>query len=78
MPCVSAAAPTLDGGIWGRVFFAGEIKFTVYGNCKRRAYVRSGSFVAYADVCLLRAVKFGSGSVIVWGGFAAGGLGALH
>ncbi len=63
---------------WQRVFFTDESKFTVYGNCKRRAYVRRRSFEAYADACLLRTVKFGAGSVMVWGGFAAGGVGALH
>ena len=63
---------------WNSVLWTDESKFTIFGNGKRRVMISRRKGEAYRDDCLQPTVKFGGKSVMVWGCFAAKGVGALH
>ncbi len=63
---------------WSSVLWTGVSKFTIFANTKRRVMVSRRKGEAYRYDCLQPTVKFGGKSVMVWGCFAAKGVGALH
>lgn len=61
---------------WSRVVWSDESKFTVYRS-RGRLFVRRRPGEEYELRCLNPTVKFGGGSVMVWGCFSADGVGSI-
>ena len=65
---------------WRTVNFSDESESNLLGSDGRRWYVRRGAGETMSPKCIERSVKFGGGSVVVWGGgmIPAGALVRLH
>lgn len=61
---------------WGCVHFSDESKFNLFGSDGRR-YVRRNPTERYSPKCIKSSVKFGGGSVMVFGMISAAGPGPL-
>ena len=61
---------------WNCVYFSDESKFNLFGSDERR-YVRRSVTERYSPKCIKRSVKFGGGSVMVFGMISAAGPGPL-
>ncbi len=61
---------------WESVFFSDESKFNVFGS-DGQAYVRRKSGERFSPKCTKKTVKFGGGSVMVWGVISVHGVGPL-
>lgn len=61
---------------WKQVLWTDESKFEIFGN-KRRAFCRRKPGERYKPDCVKPTVKFGGGSVMVWGCFCYDGVGDL-
>ena len=62
---------------WARVIWSDESTFQL--SCHpRRAYIRRRENKRFHPDCILPTVKFGGGSIMVWGCMTASGLGKLH
>lgn len=61
---------------WKSVLWSDESKFELFGT-KRRQYVRRKVGERYKKQCIAPTVKFGGGSVMVWGCFSYEGVGEL-
>ena len=63
-------------GQWNKVFFSDESKFNLIGNDGRNfTWRRQGERLS--TKCVKKTVKFGGGSVMVWGIMSAAGVGLL-
>ena len=61
---------------WHKVIWSDESKFTLFGNDgHQKVWRRPGE--EYALKCTVPTVKFGGGSIMVWGSMAASGVGNL-
>ena len=63
---------------WNKVLWTDESKFTLFSSSRRRVYVSRRKGEEYQPECLRPTVKFGGKSVMVWGCFAANGVGELQ
>ena len=61
---------------WKSVLWSDESKFEIFGT-KRRQYVRRRNGEQFKDMSLQPTIKYGGGSVQVWGCISAGGVGDL-
>ena len=61
---------------WAQVLWSDESKFTVF-RCRGRLFVRRRPGEEYELKCIQPTIKFGGGSVMVWGCFSATGVGSL-
>lgn len=61
---------------WCKVLFTDESKFQLFGS-HRRQYVRRRQNESLLSQCLQPTIKFGGGSIIVWGSFSGSGVGSL-
>ena len=61
---------------WNRIFFSDESKFNVFGSDGRNR-VRRRQGERLSPKCVKKTVKFGGGSVMVWGIMSASGVGPL-
>ena len=61
---------------WNRVHFSDESKFNVFGNDGQR-FVWRQSGERLSPQCVKKTVKFGGGSVMVWGMMSAAGVGPI-
>ena len=61
---------------WDKVFFSDESKFNLVGGDSRQ-YVRRTPGRRLDPKCVKKTVKFGGGSVMVWGMFSSEGVGPL-
>ena len=61
---------------WEKVLWSDESKFEIFGS-KRRIFVRRSAGEKILDQCVVPSVKFGGGSVMVWGCFGGGSVGDL-
>jgi transposase len=61
---------------WSKVLFTDESKFDFFAQ-KSRIIVRRRPGEKYILKCIVGTVKHGGGSVLVWGGFGAAGVGDL-
>ena len=64
------------GDKWSRVHFSDESKYNVFGSDGQR-YVRRRTGERLPVRCVQKTVKFGGGSVMVWGIMSASGCGPL-
>lgn len=62
---------------WENVLFTDETKIEVYGS-HRRVFVRRMAGERYQKQCLVPTVKFGGGSIMVWGAVSGKGKLPLH
>lgn len=65
-----------DENEWSRMFFSDESKFNVFGS-DGSIYVRRRLGESLSPNCTKKTVKFGGGSVMVWGMISAAGVGPL-
>ena len=63
---------------WEKVLWTDESRFTIFECSKRRIYVSRRPGEEYLRECLRPTVKYGGKAVMVWGYFAAAGVGELH
>lgn len=61
---------------WNVVFFSDESKFNIFGS-DGRVHVRRKSGERFSKQCTKKTVKFGGGSVMVWGVISSFGVGPL-
>ena len=61
---------------WKSILWSDESKFEIFGT-KRRQYVRRRNGEQFKDMSLQPTIKYGGGSVQVWGCISAGGVGDL-
>ena len=61
---------------WAKVYFSDESKFNLFGSDGKR-YVRRSAGERLSKNCVKSSVKFGGGSVMVFGMFSASGTGPL-
>ena len=61
---------------WNQVWFSDESKFNVFGS-DGRVHVRRKTGERFSPNCVKTTVKFGGGSVMVWGMISSSGVGPL-
>jgi len=62
---------------WDSVLWSDETKIELFGrNCTNHIWRKENE--AYAPQCTIPTVKFGGGSIMVWGCFCSSGVGNLH
>lgn len=61
---------------WKKVLWTDESKFEIFGN-KRRVYVRRSVKEKMMPKCVVPTIKFGGGSIMVWGSFSLCGVGNI-
>lgn len=61
---------------WKSVLWTDESKFEIFGS-RRRQYVRRKVGQRLDQRCIMPTVKFGGGSIMVWGAFSFDGVGEL-
>jgi transposase len=62
---------------WETVLWSDETKIELFGrNSTNHIWRKKGE--AYAPKCTIPTVKFGGGSIMVWGCFCSSGVGQLH
>lgn len=62
---------------WNTVLWSDETKIELFGrNSTNHVWRKKGE--AYAPKCTIPTVKFGGGSIMVWGCFCSSGVGQLH
>ena len=62
---------------WSKVLFTDESKFELFGT-NRRMFVRRRKNELYINACLSPTVKYGGGSIMVWGAISLNGMGKLN
>ena len=62
---------------WSRVLWSDESSFELF-NPAKRVFVRRRSGERYKEECIVPTVKFGGGSLMVWGCFSGIGTGFLY
>lgn len=62
---------------WAKVLFTDETKVEIFGS-HRRIFVRRMVGERYKNQCLVPTVKFGGGSIMVWGAVSVKGVLPLH
>jgi len=72
------AHQTLTVEDWSRVLWTDESKYSKQGGDNKRVYVRRRPGEGLEPNCMQGTVKFGGGSILVWGCMAATGVGRLH
>lgn len=65
-----------DNDFWKSCLFSDESKFEIFGQ-KRAQKIWRGKNMAYTEQNVVKTVKHGGGSVMVWGCMAASGVGNL-
>ncbi len=67
---------TKDMDYWNQVLWSDETKINLFGSGVKRVWRQPGE--EYKDKCVLPTVKYGGGSVMVWGCMSAASTGELQ